>query len=118
MAALGDIDLLLISPIKRKIVCIELKNYAEDRDMWKFLTQGEKIKGNLKKVNDRDEWCKSHIIDFKHYCKSVDSTFTLKTLLITCNAQAYSYLYEREYPNITILDVIDIIDEPMSVFDY
>ncbi len=118
VAALGDIDLLLISPIKRKIVCIELKNYAEDRDLWKFLTQGEKIKGNLKKVNDRDEWCKSHIIDFKHYCKSVDSTFTLKTLLITCNAQAYSYLYEREYPNITILDVIDIIDEPMSVFDY
>lgn len=116
--ALGDIDLLLISPVKRKIVCIELKNYAEDRDLWKFFTQGEKIKGKLEIVNDRDKWCKSHIIDFKHYCKSVDGTFTLKTLFVTCNAQAYSYLYESEYPNITILDVTDIIDDPMSVFDY
>lgn len=116
--SLGDIDLLLISPIKRKIVCIELKNYAEDRDLWKFLTQGEKIKEKLRIVNDRDKWCKAHITDFKPYCKSVDSTFTLKTLFMTCNAQAYSYLYENEYPNITILDVIDIINAPMSVFEY
>ena len=116
--ALGDIDLLLISPIKRKIICIELKNYAEDRDLWRFFTQGEKIKVKLQKVNDRDKWCKEHITDFKYYCKSVDSTYSLKTLFITCNAQAYSYLYENEYPNVTILDLTDIIDDPMSVFDY
>ena len=90
---------------------------TEDTDLWHFLTEAEKVKGDLNLVIERDKWCKDHISDFSFYCKSVDSTYKLKTIFLTNNTQAYKYLYETDSFQISMMDALDIIDNPMSVFD-
>ena len=58
---LGDIDILLINNAKKKIVCIEAKNYYESRSAYEVINKAKTTETNLLKVYRRDRWCANNI---------------------------------------------------------
>lgn len=113
---LGDIDLLLIHKEKKRIVCIEAKNYVESRTIYELMQQNQKIIKDLPLVIERDHWCKNNIHMFKCYDSNVDDEYSIKTIFLTCFENAYNY-FDNEKNDICFLSTIDIIKNPMVVFD-
>ena len=113
---LGDIDLLLINPNQKKIICIELKNYTESRTLWSFLNQNRESNSDLKQVLKRDKWCKSHIRDFNILDNDVNEDYSLMTVFLTNNIQTYKYI-QAENSEITLMEVSDILDAPLTIFN-
>lgn len=118
--SLGDIDLLLIDMITKKIVCIELKNYMESRSLWSVITQERETKDDLKIVIKRNNWCQNHIQNFKALINdNDDNKYDLKTVFITYNLQVHKYLNDEGTTDsqIVLMDVSQIIDAPLNIFN-
>lgn len=113
---LGDIDLLLIHKEKKRIVCIEAKNYVESRTIYELMQQKQKIIKDLPLVLERDSWCKNNVHMFKYYDSNVDDDYSVKTIFLTCYENAYNYFDNEKY-DICFLSTIDIIKNPMIVFE-
>ena len=113
---LGDIDLLLINTESKHIICIELKNYVESRNSWAFYNQEGESAHDMVQVSKRHEWCKKHIKDFHNICSSVNSSYKLKTVFLTYNLQVYKYVNKSTDPDIILMDIDEIIINPLSIF--
>lgn len=115
---LGDIDILLINIPRKLIVCIEAKDFVESRTVYELIQQDRKIvTKELAHVVRRDEWCKKNILSFQKYVEAVDKTYTVKTIFLTYNESAYNYFEHEEKVDILFLSAIDLIENPMVVFD-
>jgi hypothetical protein len=115
---LGDIDILLINKTTKQIVCIEAKNYAESRTTYELIQQNRKIvTKELPHVVERDKWCKENIDRFKFYVPEVNDTYTVKTIFLTYHENAYKYFEHSEDCVITFLSAIDIVENPMVIFE-
>ncbi|NDV67233.1 hypothetical protein [Bacteroides sp. 224] len=113
---LGDIDILLINTVKKKIVCIEAKNYYEGRSVYEIISQAKTTEDNLSKVYKRDEWCLNNILKFSHIHNAVDESYSLTTVFLTYNQPAYIY-FERNNSKIKFISALDIITSPMKIFE-
>jgi len=113
---LGDIDILLINTVKKKIVCIEAKNYYEGRSAYEIISQAKTTEDNLSKVYRREEWCINNILKFSHIHNAVDESYSLTTVFLTYNQPAYIY-FERNSSKIKFISALDIITSPMKIFD-
>lgn len=114
---LGDIDLLLVDTLRKKILCIELKNYRECRSLLDLYDQIHKVDEDLGNVLKRDAWCKYNIVKFKNIQKDVTPSYTLTTYFLTYNMQAAKYIQVKEYPNIQFLEMRALIDNPECILD-
>ena len=115
---LGDIDILLINKTTKQIICIEAKNFVESRTAYELIQQNRKIETKeLKHVIERDAWCKDNIKLFRFYEASVDDDYKVKTVFLTYHENAYNY-FEHDVENaIMFLSAIDIVKNPMIVFE-
>lgn len=113
---LGDIDVLLIDTNRKKIVCIETKDYYESRTVYEVLTEHRKTRDDMEKPIERDVWCKSHIRTFASLCKEIDDTYTCSSVFVTVNMPAYQYGYTEENNPIRIIPALDLMEDPMLVF--
>ncbi len=114
---LGDIDVLLIDTEGKKIVCIETKDYSESRTIYDMLTQNRKTCDDLKMPLKRNEWCKSHVSAFSSICREVDGSYSCNSVFVTVNMPAYKYLLDEKESSIKIIPAIDIMENPMIVFN-
>lgn len=115
---LGDIDILLINKRSKQIICIEAKNFVESRTAYELIQQNRKIETKeLKHVVERDDWCKRNINLFKFYETSIDDKYTVKTIFLTYHENAYNYFEHDANPDIVFLSAMDIIQNPMIVFE-
>ena len=115
---LGDIDILLINKTTKQIICIEAKNYVESRTAYELIQQNRKIETKeLKHVIERDAWCKGNIELFRYYEASVDDGYTVKTIFLTYHENAYNYFEHDTNPEIVFLSAMDIVQNPMVVFE-
>ena len=115
---LGDIDLLLIKRSTKQILCIELKNYRESRAVWDCYNQAKEIEDDLVNVLRRDKWCKKNVSQFAKVCKNGNTAdFVVSMVFMTYNKQTLSFCTDNKYPEITFLEVIDIINNPESIFE-
>ena len=113
---LGDIDVLLIDSKRKKIVCIEAKDYYCARTMYDMISQNIKIEKALPKVIRRDEWCQENRDLFKFYSKDIDESYDVKTVFLTYEEPTYKYFkHSVEYP-ITMLSAFDIVKDYHIVF--
>jgi hypothetical protein len=53
---------------------------------------------------------------FKSYDSNVDDDYSVKTIFLTCYENAYNYFDNEKY-DICFLSTIDIIKNPMIVFE-
>ena len=113
---LGDIDILLINNAKKKIVCIEAKNYYESRSAYEVINQAKTTETNLLKVYRRDRWCANNILKFSLIHNAVDESYSLTTVFLTYNKPAYIY-FEKDNNRIKIISALDIVTSPMKIFD-
>lgn len=114
---IGDIDVLLINTTSKKIVCMETKDYYESRSMYEVLAENRKTGDDMEMPLKRDRWCKGHITSFAVLCSEVDETYTCDTIFVTVNMPAYVYSHtEKEIP-IKVISALDIMDNPMVVFE-
>ncbi|SFN60616.1 hypothetical protein SAMN05444369_10112 [Capnocytophaga haemolytica] len=113
---LGDIDLLIINTKLKQIICIEIKDYYEARTVYDYISQNEKIKKSLPKVQKRDDWCKNNINKFKSYCESVDEDYRIRTFFITRNEPIYNYIPNENDSTIAIIPVFVLIKDPYYLF--
>ena len=115
---LGDIDILLINKNTRQIICIEAKNFVESRTAYELIQQNRKIETKeLKHVIERDAWCKRNIKMFRYYEASVDDEYTVKTVFLTYHENAYKYFEHDTNPDIVFLSAMDVVQNPMIVFE-
>ena len=115
---LGDIDILLINKTTKQIICIEAKNYVESRTAYELIQQNRKIETKeLKHVIERDVWCKGNINMFRYYEASVDDEYTVKTVFLTYHENAYKYFEHDINPDIVFLSAMDVVQNPMVVFE-
>lgn len=114
---LGDIDILLINKTKKQIICIEAKNYVESRTAYELIQQNRKIEKELEHVIERDAWCKGNIELFRFYDASVDDKYTVKTVFLTYHENAYNYFEHDKNLDIVFLSAMDIVQNPMIVFE-
>lgn len=115
---LGDIDILLINKNTKQIVCIEAKNYAESRTAYELIQQNKKIvTKELPHVVSRDKWCKENKDKFRFYVPEVNDTYIVKTIFLTYHENAYNYFEHEEDYGLTFLSAMDIIENPMVVFE-
>ena len=115
---LGDIDILLINKTIKQIICIEAKNYVESRTAYELIQQNRKIETKeLKHVIERDAWCKGNIELFRFYDASVDDKYTVKTVFLTYHENAYNYFEHDTNLDIVFLSAMDIVQNPMIVFE-
>lgn len=115
---LGDIDILLINKTTKQIICIEAKNYVESRTAYELIQQNRKIETKeLKHVIERDVWCKGNIKLFRFYEASVDDEYKVKTIFLTYHENAYNYFEHDTNPDIVFLSAMDIVQNPMVVFE-
>jgi hypothetical protein len=114
---LGDIDVLLIDTKCKKIVCIETKDYYESRTIYEVLTENRKTSDDMEMPIKRDEWCKSHISAFASLCKEVDDTYTCSSVFVTVNMPAYQYGHSEEKSPIRIIPALDLMEDPLMVFE-
>ena len=113
---LGDIDVLLIDSKRKKIVCIEAKDYYEARTIYDMLSQNIKIEKALPKVIRRDEWCKKHMDLFKFYSKNIDESYDVKTIFLTYEEPTYKYFKHSKESPIAMLSAFDIIKDYNVIF--
>lgn len=113
---LGDIDVLLIDSRRKKIVCIEAKDYYCARTIYDMLSQNIKIEKALPKVIRRDEWCRAHRDLFKFYYKDIDKSYEMKTIFLTYEEPTYKYFKHSIESSITMLSAFDIIKDYHIVF--
>lgn len=113
---LGDIDVLLIDSRRKKIVCIEAKDYYCARTIYDMLSQNIKIEKALPKVIRRDEWCRAHRDLFKFYYKDIDESYEVKTIFLTYEEPTYKYFKHSIESSITMLSAFDIIKDYQIVF--
>ena len=115
---LGDIDILLINKTTKQIICIEAKNYVESRTAYELIQQNRKIETKeLKHVIERDAWCKGNIELFRFYDASVDDKYTAKTVFLTYHENAYNYFEHNTNLDIVFLSAMDVVQNPMVVFE-
>ena len=114
--SLGDIDVLLIDTKRKKIVCIETKDYYESRTVYEVLTENRKTGDDMEKPIERDMWCKNHIRAFTGLCKEVDDTYTCSSVFVTVNMPAYQYGHTDDESPIRIIPALDLMEDPMLVF--
>lgn len=115
---LGDIDILLINKSAKQIICIEAKNFVESRTAYELIQQNRKIETKeLKHVIERDVWCKKNISLFRFYEASVDNEYSVKTIFLTYHENAYNYFEHDMNPDIEFLSAMDIVQNPMIVFE-
>lgn len=115
---LGDIDILLICKTTKQIICIEAKNFVESRTAYELIQQNRKIETKeLKHVIDRDVWCKSNFKLFGFYESSIDDDYRIKTIFLTYHENAYNYFEHDTNHDIVFLSAMDIIQNPMIVFE-
>ena len=114
---IGDIDVLLINTDCKKIVCIETKDYYESRSMYEVLTENRKTCDDMEMPLKRDKWSKGHITSFSVLCSEVDETYTCETVFVTVNMPAYVYSHAEEERPIRVIPALDIMDNPMVVFE-
>jgi len=114
---LGDIDVLVISHQRKQIVCIEAKNYVESRTGYELYHQKAKIDEALKKVEPRHYWCKNNVIKFKKIDSEVNETYSVKTIYLTYNENAYNYFDHSLGGFCKFMSFTDIIAAPMIIFD-
>lgn len=115
---LGDIDILLINEDSKQIVCIEAKNFIESRTAYELIQQNRKIETKeLKHVIERDGWCKKNVELFKFYDSQIDSEYSVKTIFLTYHENAYKYFDHAKAADIVFMSGIDIIRNPMAVFE-
>lgn len=113
---LGDIDILLIDKVYKKVVCIEAKNFSECRTTYELIQQNKKIvTKELSHVEDRDEWCKENLLKFKQYVSEVDETYSVRTVFLTYHENAYKYFDHDRDNDILFLSAIDLVENPMCV---
>ena len=114
---LGDIDVLLINTDTKKIVCLEAKDYSESRTIWEMMSQAKKIKTAFDMPIKRDIWCRSHINSFKWVCTDVDESYSCSTVFVTFNMPAFHYIHSESKSPIRMIPALDIVDNPMIVFE-
>ena len=114
---IGDIDVLLINTASKKIVCMETKDYYESRSMYEVLTENRKTGDDMEKPLKRDAWCKGHIKSFSVLCSDVDESYSCDTIFVTVNMPAYVYSHTEEERPIKVIPALDIMDNPMVVFE-
>lgn len=114
---IGDIDVLLINTACKKIVCMETKDYYESRSMYEVLAENRKTGDDMDKPLKRDAWCKGHIKSFSVLCSDVDETYSCDTIFVTVNMPAYVYSHTEEERPIKVISALDIMDNPMVVFE-
>ena len=115
---LGDIDILLINKKTKQIVCIEAKNFSESRTAYELIQQNRKIvTKELSHVIDRDLWCKENVDKFMSYVPEVDVQFSVKTIFLTYHENAYKYFEHNQENDITFLSAVEIVENPMSLFE-
>lgn len=113
---LGDIDVLLIDSKRKKIVCIEAKDYYEARNIYDMISQKGKIAKALPKVIQRDTWVKENKELFKYYYDGIDDTYEVKTIFLTCEEPTYKYFKHLQEISITLLSAFDIIKDYNVIF--
>ncbi len=114
---IGDIDVLLINTERKRIVCMETKNYYESRTFYEILLENRKTEDDLEMPIKRDKWGKGHVLAFKAICKEVDENYTCSSVFVTVNMPAYQYFHSEEDRPIKVLPALDLMDNPMIVFD-
>lgn len=115
---LGDIDILLIHVPEKLIVCIEAKDFVESRTVYELIQQNRKIvTKELSHVVKRDEWCKKNVLSFQKYVKEVDENYRVQTIFLTYHESAYNYFEHEDKNDILFLSAIDLIENPMIVFN-
>lgn len=114
---IGDIDVLLINTERKKIVCMETKNYYESRTFYEILSENRKTEDDLEMPIKRDTWGKGHMLAFRAICKEVDESYTCSSVFVTVNMPAYKYFHSEEDRPIKVLSALDLMDNPMIVFD-
>ena len=113
----GDIDVLLINTATKQMVCLETKNYYESRTMYEMYLEKKKTEDDFEMPLKRDAWCRSHITAFSNICKEVDETYTCHSVFVTVNMPAYQYSPDEKESPIKIIPALDIMDNPMIVFN-
>jgi|GEM_PF-3812661 len=113
---LGDIDILIINKELKHIICLEAKNYVASRTFFDMERDSVKIQKDLEKVKRRDEWCKQNVYQFNKIDSDVDESFSISTILLSMNVDAYRYIIE-EQPSIKLYSAIEIIENPLIVFE-
>lgn len=114
---IGDIDVLLINTANKKIACIETKDYYESRTMYEVLSENRKTIDDMEKPLERDKWYKNHITAFARLCNAVDDTYSCESIFVTVNMPAYCYSHSEENRPIRMIPALDIMENPMLVFD-
>lgn len=109
---LGDIDILIVDTVHKRIKAIELKNYMECRYLWKVIEQENQLKEDLNMVQARSEWCKSHIKEFAYLDKEVNDTYMFETLFLTYNLPPDVFRRNEEYQGIRFITILDVINNP------
>lgn len=113
---LGDIDVLLIDSKRKKIVCIEAKDYYEARNIYDMISQKGKIAKALPKVIQRDAWVKENKELFKYYFDGIDDTYEVKTIFLTYEEPTYKYFKHLQEISITLLSAFDVIKDYNVIF--
>lgn len=114
---IGDIDVLLINTERKRIVCMETKNYYESRTFYEILLENRKTEDDLEMPIKRDKWGKGHVLAFKAICKEVDENYTCSSVFVAVNMPAYKYFHSEEDRPMKVLPALDLMDNPMIVFD-
>lgn len=113
----GDIDILIINKTKKKIICIEAKDYYEARTTFDLLSQEQKITKDIQHVIERSHWCKTNILQFKKLDSTVDNTYTVNMVYLTYYEPSYKFFEHHLTSEIKFVSGIDIIKNPMCIFD-
>lgn len=111
---LGDIDILLIDILSKKIICIESKNtnfartpYEMNREANNFIKKSGK--GWIQKVEKREQFLKEKILEFNKFDIQTDfKDFQLEYIFITKEAIPLSYIKDVQYRFLTIYNLSDI----------
>lgn len=93
------------------------KNYYESRTFYEILSENRKTEDDLEMPIKRDTWGKGHMLAFRAICKEVDESYTCSSVFVTVNMPAYKYFHSEEDRPMKVLPALDLMDNPMIVFD-
>ena len=83
----------------------------------KCILRKKKTEDDFEMPLKRDAWCRSHIMAFSNICKEVDETYTCNSVFVTVNMPAYQYSPNGKDSPIKIIPALDIMENPMIVFN-
>ena len=113
---LGDVDVLLINTLLKRIVCIEAKDYVESRTIYDMLSQNRRTEDDMEMPLKRDAWCKKNVKAFSNLCPEVDDSYVVSTVFVTFNMPAYCYYHQGNDRQLQMIPALDIVKNPMVVF--